>query len=72
MNAQTVIMYPANTEQLNALQVFAKALKIKMELPEQTTYNPKFVEKIRESRRQAKEGKVIRVERENIKQYLGL
>lgn len=31
-------------------------------------YNPEFVKKVLESRKQAKEGKVTRVEKENLKE----
>ena len=49
-----------------------QALKIKFEVSKNDTYNPEFVEKILESKEQAKNGKVIRVKRENLKEFLGL
>ncbi|MGC4129199.1 MAG: hypothetical protein QM564_06470 [Bergeyella sp.] len=35
-------------------------------------YNPEFVEKIEKSMQEVREGKVTRVKRENLKEFLGL
>jgi len=67
-----VIARPGTAEQINALQAFLQALKIKFEISREETYDPKFVEKILESRQQAREGKVTRVKKENLKEFLGL
>ena len=55
---ETVIMHPKNKEQLTALKAFAKALKVKFETGT-TPYDPDFVAKIKRSKKQAEEGKVI-------------
>ncbi|QOW10813.1 hypothetical protein Q73A0000_10730 [Kaistella flava (ex Peng et al. 2021)] len=65
------ILEPNTSEEANALKAFAKALKIKFEVKEKP-YNPEFVAKILESQKQAKEGKVTRVKKENLKEFLGL
>jgi hypothetical protein len=50
-----------------------KALKIKFEMNnDDKPYNAEFVAKIDESRRQAKEGKVTRVKKEDLQNLLGL
>jgi len=50
-----------------------QALKIKFEFSKaDTAYNPEFVEKLLESQQQARDGKVTRVEKENLKEFLGL
>jgi len=49
-----------------------QALKIKFEISKTDEYNPEFVEKIMESREQVKNGRVTRVEKENLKEFLGL
>jgi len=59
-------------EQIYALQAFMQALKIKFEISREETYDPEFVEKVLESRQQAREGKVTRVKKENLKEFLGL
>jgi len=66
------IAYPKTVEQVNALQAFMQALKISFEVSKEESYNPEFVEKVLESRQQAKEGKVTRVKKENLKEFLGL
>jgi len=66
------IVHPANTEQVNALKAFVKALKIKFEETSPMTYDPEFVAKIQRSRKEFEEGKFIRVEKDNLQQFLGL
>ncbi len=68
----TFIIHPETTEQENALKAFIKALKIKFEVSNEKPYNPDFVTKIEESRKQVKEGKTTRVEKEKLQQFLGL
>jgi hypothetical protein len=73
MSAQSIfIAHPQTMGQINALQAFTQALKIKFEVSKDENYNPEFVEKILESRQQAKSGRVTRVEKENLKEFLGL
>lgn len=55
---ETMIMHPQNKEQLSALKAFAKALKVDFET-EKSPYNPAFVTKIKESKKQIEEGKYI-------------
>ncbi len=66
------IAHPETNEQVNALKAFMQALKIKFEVSSEENYNPEFVEKVLESRQQAKEGKVTRIKKENLKEFLGL
>lgn len=68
----TIIIHPETIEQENALKAFAKALKIKFEVAKENPYKAEFVAKVQESRKQAKDGKVTRVEKENLKEFLGL
>lgn len=68
----TFIIYPETKEQENALMAFVKALKIKFEVSNENPYDPDFVDKIRESQRQVEEAKITRVEKEVLKEFLGL
>ncbi|MFI5137053.1 MAG: DUF2683 family protein [Sphingobacteriales bacterium] len=52
----TVIAHPENKEKLAALKVFMKALKIRFE-EGKSPYNPAFVEKIKRSEEDFKEGR---------------
>jgi len=67
-----LIAHPKTAEQVSALKAFMKALKIKFEVSNKEDYDPEFVEKVLESRKQAKEGKVTRVKKDNLKDFLGL
>ena len=53
---ETLIVHPDTKEQLAALKAFMKALKISYYKDQKSTYNPEFVAKIQESRRQIKNG----------------
>lgn len=66
------IAHPKTEEEQNALMAFLQALKITFEVSKKDSYNPEFTKKILESIKQASEGKVTRVEKENLKEYLGL
>jgi len=73
MTTQSIfIAHPRTLEQVNALQAFTQALKISFEVSKEENYNPQFVEKVLESRQQAKAGRVTRVKKENLKEFLGL
>ena len=68
MSANSIfIAHPANNEQITALEAFMKALKIKFEVSKtESDYNPEFVAKIENSRKQALEGKVVKIELDDI------
>ncbi|MCE5177936.1 MAG: hypothetical protein LLF81_02165 [Porphyromonadaceae bacterium] len=67
----TIVINPRNKKQAVAIKKILRALDIPFEKPE-SPYNPEFVEKIRQSEQEIKEGKVTRVTRENQKAFLGL
>lgn len=56
---ETVIMHPESKEQLSALKAIAKALNVKFET---SPYNPDFVAKIKESKKQVDEGKFTKLD----------
>lgn len=68
----TFIIHPETKEQENALKAFITALKMKFEISEGKTYDSEFVAKVEESREQAYEGKTTKVDKENLKDFLGL
>lgn len=65
---ETITIHPQNKEQLNALKILLKAMKIPFEKKksEKEAYNPEFVAKMRESRQQAKEGKTVKIHLEDL------
>jgi hypothetical protein len=66
------IAHPQTAEQVNALKAFMQALKIDFEVANKENYNLDFVQKLLESRKQAKDGRIIRVKKENFNEFLGL
>lgn len=73
MKAQdTFIVHPKNEEQIEALKAFMNALKIKFETSKDKDYDPVFVEKVLEAEKEADAGEVKRIEREDLKDFLGL
>lgn len=64
------IAHPQTSEQVSALKAFMQALKIKFEVAKEDTYNPDFVEKILESKRQITQGKFTEVKQENLKSFI--
>jgi hypothetical protein len=63
---EIILARPENKEQLNAIKAVLKALNIDYITKKETGYNPEFVEKIRESRNQAKEGKLTKFSIEDL------
>lgn len=62
---ETLIVHPENEEQLSALKAFMKAFNISFEENKQP-YNAEFVEKMKLSKQQAKEGKTVKVSLDEI------
>jgi hypothetical protein len=62
----TFIIHPETQEQENALKAFIEALNIKYKITSEKEYDPDFVAKIQESRKQAKEGKTVKVNLDDI------
>lgn len=66
------IAHPTTTEQVHALESFMNALNIKYEVATDEDYNPDFVKKIVNSREQATNGVVTRIQKENLSAFLGI
>jgi len=72
METITITAHTTDHSQIDAMKAFMKALKIKFEVAPADDYNPDFVNKILESKEQAKKGNVKRVKKEELKHFLGL
>ena len=71
MKTQNIfIAHPETSEQVSALKAFMQALKIKFEISKEESYNPDFVEKIMESKRQIAQGKLTEVKQEDLKSFI--
>ncbi|MFV0531042.1 MAG: DUF2683 family protein [Flavobacteriales bacterium] len=64
------IAHPKTSEQVSALKAFMQALKIKFEISKESPYDPEFVEKIMESKKQIAEGKFTEVKSKNLKAFM--
>jgi len=62
---ETLIVHPDTKEQLAALKTFMKAFKISYE-DEISTYDPEFVEMIRQGDEDLKAGKGVKVDIDNL------
>ena len=63
---EILLVRPENNEQLKAVKAVLKALSVDFISKEEKKYNPEFVKKIQESRKQAKEGKVTTIKLEDL------
>ncbi len=72
MQAINFTAYTEDASQIEAVKAFMKALKIKFEISKDKPYNAEFVEKIKKSEKEIKEGKTILVKKEDFKEFLGL
>ena len=59
MKNQNIIVHPANEQEMNVIQAFFKALKIKFEVSKESTYHPEFVEKVLQGKKNIEQGKGI-------------
>jgi len=69
---ETLIVEPKSRKQLNAIKAVLKALDVTFRQGQESLYNPEFVDRIKRSEEQVKEGKVTRVTKENLQSFLGL
>ena len=66
MKKNDIIVHPANDEELNAIKAFMKALNISYDISTKNQYDPEFVAKIKESRKQVREGKTVSMDLDDI------
>jgi hypothetical protein len=61
-----LIAHPSNAQEMSVIKAFFEALKIKFEVKKDSPYDPEFVAKIENSRKQAAEGKTVKIGLDNI------
>ena len=66
MKAINITAYTDNLQQIDAIKAFMKALKIKFEVKPESPYDPEFVQKIEESRKQASTGQTVKIDLDDI------
>jgi len=69
---ETLIVEAKDEKELATVRAVLKALKVSFRKGDKTIYAPDFVAKIEKSVQEVKDGKVTRVEKENLKNLLGL
>jgi len=62
MKTQNIIVHPSNEQEMSVIKAFFEALKIKFEVAKDSPYDPEFVAKIEKSRKQAAEGKTVKID----------
>jgi non-homologous end joining protein Ku len=63
----TLLVQPQNAEQLKTVKTILKALKVDFKAAKKSdSYNPAFVAKIKQSRKQVKEGKVTYIKTKDL------
>ena len=67
-----IIVHPQTDDQVNIIKAFMKALKIKFEISKESAYNADFVAKIEKSKKEFEKGDFTRVEKNDLKNFLGL
>ena len=63
---ETLKIQTEDQEQLNTVKAILKALKVPFEVSQESTYNPEFVAKIKESEHQAKEGRLKAIKTDDL------
>lgn len=66
MKTPDIIVHPSNSHEMNVIKAFFEALKIKFEVAKDSPYDPEFVAKIGNSRKQATEGKTVKIDLDDI------
>jgi hypothetical protein len=67
MKTQNILIaHPSDDRELNVIKAFFEALKIKFEVAKDSPYDPEFVAKIENSRKQAAEGKTVKISLDDI------
>ncbi len=70
METITITAHTTDHSQIDAMKAFMKALKIKFEVASVKNYNPDFINKIMESKKQISEGKFTEVKAENLNSFI--
>lgn len=73
MEAINIKAYPNDISQIEAIKAVMMAFKIQFEITnEQKSYNPEFIAKIKQSKKEIENGNSIRIKKEDLKQFLSL
>ena len=63
---EVLLVHPENNEQLKIVKAILKALNVDFTAKKEKSYDPEFVKKIQDSRKQVKEGKVVMIKPEDL------
>ena len=70
MKAINITVYTEDTSQIEAIKAVIKAFKVKYKISKaqemESPYDPEFVAKIKNSRKQASEGKTVKISLDDI------
>ena len=63
---QTLLIFPEKRKEMQAVKAVLKALNVRFEEKDEEVYNPEFVAKIEEGRREIAEGKGVKMDIKNL------
>lgn len=66
MSTLNIKVYPDDKAQLRAIKSILKALKIKFQVEEEKSYNPKFVERVLTAKEEIKQGKGVKISTDDL------
>lgn len=69
---ETLIVEAKDQKELATVQAVLKALKVSFRKEDRSLYDPGFVAKIEQSVQEVKQGKVTRVKKEDLQNFIGL
>lgn len=69
---ETLIVHLKTSEEYRALKAFLEALEISFETTDEKAYAPEFVNKIQKSKEEFEKGDFISLEKDDLKNFLGL
>lgn len=58
--------HPSSSHEMSVIKAFFEALRIKFEVAKDSPYDPEFVAKIESCRKQAAEGKTVKISLDDI------
>lgn len=69
---ERLIVEAKDPKELATVQAVLKALKVSFRKEDRSLYDPAFVAKIEQSVQEVKQGKVTRVKKEDLQNFIGL
>ena len=66
MKNHSIIVHPANEEEISVIKKFFKAHKIQFEVSTENSYPPEFVRKVLSAKKQVDQGETVKIDLDQI------